>query len=71
MTKVADFQCKNSDFTRTQSQCHVIHIFFGSSLGKVLLCQFSSLYDMCDRFSGRTVFLLPLSVSSYEKTHPE
>ena len=30
--------------------CHVIHMFFGSSLGKVQLCQVSSLQDMCDRF---------------------
>ena len=30
--------------------CHVIHMFFGSSLGKVQLCQVLSLQDMCDRF---------------------
>ena len=26
---------KNADVSRTQGVCHVIHIFFGSSLGKV------------------------------------
>ena len=26
---------KGSDISRTQGVCHVIHIFFGSSLGKV------------------------------------
>ena len=30
--------------------CHLIHMFFGSSLGKVQLCLVSSLQDMCDRF---------------------
>ena len=32
---------KNADISRTQAVCHAIHIFFGSSLGKVWLCQFS------------------------------
>ena len=35
MTKFTDFQLKNADVSRTQKVCHVIHIFFGSSLGKV------------------------------------
>ena len=34
ITKFADFQSKNADVSRTH-ECHVIHIFFGSSLGKV------------------------------------
>ena len=34
---------KNDDASRTQVVCHMIYIFFGSSLGKVLLCQVSSL----------------------------
>ena len=29
------FVGKNVDFSRTQGVCHVIHIFFGSSLGKI------------------------------------
>ena len=29
---------------------HVTHIFLGPSLGKVQMCQFSSLSDMRDRF---------------------
>ena len=35
IAKFADFQRKNTDASRIQSLCHVIHIFFGSSLGKV------------------------------------
>ena len=35
IAKFADFRCKNADVSRTQRVCHVIHIFFGSSLGKV------------------------------------
>ena len=37
ITKVADLPWKNADVSRTQGECHVISIFFGSSLGK--LCQ--------------------------------
>ena len=33
--KFADFRLKNADVSRIQRVCHVIHIFFGSSLGKV------------------------------------
>ena len=33
--KFADFRWKNSDVSKTQGVCHVIHIFFGTSLGKV------------------------------------
>ena len=39
ITKFEDFQWKIADVKRTQGVCHVIHIFFGSSLGKVQLCQ--------------------------------
>ena len=35
ITKSADFRCKNVDFSSTQGVSHVIHIFFGSSLGKL------------------------------------
>ena len=35
ITKIADFQWKNADVSRTQGVCHVIYIFFGLSLGKV------------------------------------
>ena len=41
--KSVDILWKNADVSRTQGVCHVIHIFFGSSLGKVELCQVSSL----------------------------
>ena len=33
--KFADFGWKNADVSRTQELCHVIYIFFGSTLGKV------------------------------------
>ena len=33
--KFADFRWKNADVSGTQGECHVIHIFFGSSLGKI------------------------------------
>ena len=33
--KIADFQWKNADFSRTQVVYHVIYTFFGSSLRKV------------------------------------
>ena len=35
MEKFADFWLRNADVSRNQGICHVIHIFFGSSLGKV------------------------------------
>ena len=35
IAKFADFQWKNDHVSRTQEMSHVIHIFFGSSLGKV------------------------------------
>ena len=35
IAKFADFQRKNADVSRTQGVCHMIHIFFGTSLGKL------------------------------------
>ena len=35
IAKFADFLLKNADVSRTQGAYHMIHIFFGSSLGKV------------------------------------
>ena len=32
---IDDFRLKNADVSRIQEVCHVIHVFFGSSLGKV------------------------------------
>ena len=40
ITKFADFRWKNADVSRTQGVCHVIHIFFECSLGKVKLPSF-------------------------------
>ena len=34
IAKFADLRRTNADVSRTQGMCHVIHIFFGSSLGK-------------------------------------
>ena len=33
--KFVDFWWKNVDVSRFQGACHVIHVFFGSSLGKI------------------------------------
>ena len=33
--KIADFRWKNTDVSKTQGVCHMIYVFFGSSLGKV------------------------------------
>ena len=35
ITRVVDFQWKNVDVSRTQAVCHVVYIFFESSLGKI------------------------------------
>ena len=43
IAKFADFRRKNADASRIQEISHMIHIFFGSSSGKVKLCQVSSL----------------------------
>ena len=34
IAKFVDFRQKNTNVSRTQGVCHVIHICFGSSLGK-------------------------------------
>ena len=41
ITEFADFRLKNADASRTQLVCHIIYIFFGSSLGKEQLPSFS------------------------------
>ena len=43
ISKCAGFRWKNADVSRTEGVCHVIYIFFGSSLDKVWLCQVLSL----------------------------
>ena len=35
MAKLADFWGKNADASKTKGVCHVIHMFFASSLGKL------------------------------------
>ena len=34
IAKFSDFRLKNADVSRTQEVFYVIHIFFGSSIGK-------------------------------------
>lgn len=36
MTKISDFWWKNTDVSRTEGVCHMIYIFFGSFLEKIL-----------------------------------
>ena len=43
LAKFADFWLKSADVSRNEGVCHVIYIVFGSCLGKVKLCQVSSL----------------------------
>ena len=43
INKVADFPGKNADVSRTYGLCHMIYIFFGSSLRMIQLYQVSSL----------------------------
>ena len=40
IAKIDDFQWIKADVSRIQGMCHVIHIFFGSSLGKEKLPSF-------------------------------
>ena len=35
IAKFADFCRKNTNVSRTEGMCHVIHILFGACLGKV------------------------------------
>ena len=42
VAKFADCQWKSADVSRIQGMYHVIHMLFGSSLGKVKLRQVSS-----------------------------
>ena len=41
--KISQFSVKNADVSRSQGVFHMIYIFFGSSVGKVYMCQVSSL----------------------------
>ena len=41
LAKFAEFRWKNADVSRTQGVCHLIHIFFGSSLGKYNCSKFN------------------------------
>ena len=62
ITNVANFHGKNADVSRTHWVCHVIYIYFGSSLGIV---------GYVRQILGGGDFLVPPFVSSPEKPHPE
>ena len=56
IAKFADFRWKNADVSTIQGVCHVIHIFFGSSLGNL------AKFHHCmidDRFYGGGSFCTP------------
>ena len=65
-SKLCWFSIKNGDVSRTQDVCHVIHIVFRSSLGKVWLCHVLSLFDMCDSFQEGS-FFVPFPTTIYEQ----
>ena len=68
---------KNADVNRTHGICHVIHIFFGSSSGKVQLkFQLKAKFHHCriclTDFRIDVGFADPSpTVSQSEKAHPE
>ena len=62
IAKFADFQWKIADVRRTEGACHVICIYFASSLGRVLMCQVSLLYGMCEHKCHK--FTLTFSLNS-------
>ena len=73
IAKFADFQWKNTDVSTIQGVCHMAHIFFGSSLGKVWLPSFTIVryvWQILGRGGGGGI-LPPSSMSSLEKAHPE
>ena len=61
IAKFADFRWKNADVSRTQEVCHVISIFFGSSLGR---------YN-CAKFHQCKICVTDFKDSNPEKAHPE
>ena len=70
--KFADFQSKNADDSKTQGVCHVIHVFFKSSLGNK--CAKSHHCRICVTDFRRDLFAHPpppTSMSCPEKAHPE
>ena len=71
MTKFADVRRKNADVSRTQKVCHLIHIFFGYSLGKINCATFHHCSICVTNIRERGPFCTPPSVSSPENAHPE
>ena len=59
ITKIADFRRKIFDITRTQGLCHVIDIYFGSSLDKISLSSFITV-ESVEQFLGRDFFAHPI-----------
>ena len=59
IAKFIDFRLKHADVSRTQGVCHLIHIFFGSSLGKVY----------CAKFHHCRIFLKDFRESTQSRTN--
>ena len=67
IAKIADFQLKNADVSRTHRMCHVIHIF-RSSLGKVYNCVKFHHYRICVTDFREGAFLAPPIHASWAAT---
>ena len=62
IAKFADFRLKNADVSRNQGVCHVIHIFFRSSLGKVTVPNFTIVGYVWQILGRGDLFEPPLSL---------
>ena len=70
VTKIADFQWKNADVSRTQGVCHVTFVFFWSPLGKYNCAKFHQCRACVTDFrEGGPFCTTPPSMSSPEKAH--
>ena len=72
ITKVADFQWKNADVSRTQGVCHVIYIFWFFFRQGITVSSFISVGSVW-QILGRGAFLTtpPPICEQPEKAHPE
>ena len=59
IVKFADFQSKNAHVSRTQGACHVIHIFFASSLGNKQCAEFHHCRICVTDFREEGLFAAP------------
>ena len=58
-SKICWFPMKNVDFSRNQEVCHVIHVFFASSLAKRYNCAKFHHFRICVTEFREGAFLLP------------